>query len=241
MKINIRPAFINTISFDLDDTLYDNRGYIQAAEQALLNFLALQFPRAKAWHSRDWLNLKQRLVKAKPLLGHDTTAARLATLEQGLLIAGYDKSQATAGAQQGLALFLDKRSDFTVPSEVLLQLKSLQSQYRLVGITNGNVDANRIGLGEVFEFVLHPGEGMRMKPYPDLFYKACRQLHISHKQLLHVGDSYTADVQGARRAGCQAAWLNPAVGREAITPQQGQLAHIEFSNIDQLQQLSGLG
>ncbi|WP_394201678.1 HAD-IA family hydrolase [Shewanella waksmanii] len=237
MKINIRPADISAISFDLDDTLYDNRGYIQAAELALLNFLALQFPKTKDWHRQDWLNLKQRLLQSKPLLGHDTTAARVATIEQGLLIAGYDKAQAEQGAQQGLALFLDKRSDFTVPSEVLLQLKALQCQYRLIGITNGNVDAKHIGLGEVFEFVLHPGKGMRMKPYPDLFYKACRQLKLAHKQLLHVGDSYRADVQGARRAGCQVAWLNPAVGREQEQLGAGQLPHIELDNIEQLLQL----
>ena len=106
--------------------------------------------------------------------------------------------------------------------------------YRLVGITNGNVDAHRIGLGELFEFVLHPGNGTRMKPYPDMFYQACHRLDISCDQLLHLGDSFKADVQGARRAGCQSAWLNPAFDREPDEPGIGCLPHITITSLSNL-------
>ena len=232
VAIGLRP--FKAISFDLDDTLYDNRPIIMTAERRLLSYLAEKHPVTQDWGLDDWQALKRQLIQREPMLAHDTSAARLATLEQGLMTLGYASKTAAEAAQQALAYFVEQRSDFRVPAEVLALLTRLAESYRLVGITNGNVDAHRIGLGELFEFVLHPGNGTRMKPYPDMFYQACHRLDIDCEQLLHLGDSFKADVQGARRAGCQSAWLNPAVGREPQKNAQGQLPHITCSSLDVL-------
>ncbi|MCG9713152.1 HAD-IA family hydrolase [Shewanella insulae] len=232
VAIGLRP--FKAISFDLDDTLYDNRPIIMAAEQRLLSYLAEKHPSTQDWGLDDWQALKRSLIRQCPSLAHDTSAARLVTLEQGLIALGYGKTQAGDAAQQALAYFVEQRSDFTVAPEVIAKLARLAQQYPLVGITNGNVDAQRIGLGEVLEFVLHPGNGTRMKPYPDMFYQACQRLHIGCNQLLHLGDSFKADVQGARRAGCQSAWLNPAFDREPGEPGLGCLPHITCSELDDL-------
>ncbi|ABO22198.1 HAD-IA family hydrolase [Shewanella loihica] len=232
VAIGLRP--FKAISFDLDDTLYDNRPIIMAAEQRLLSFLAQRHPLTQAWSLDDWQVLKRSLIRQSPSLAHDTSAARLVTLEQGLITLGYAKTQAGEAAQQALAYFVEQRSDFTVAPEVIAKLTRLARHYPLIGITNGNVDAQRIGLGEVLEFVLHPGNGTRMKPYPDMFYQACQRLDIGCHELLHLGDSFKADVQGARRAGCQAAWLNPAVGREPQLISEGQLPHMTCSDLDDL-------
>ncbi|WP_434086856.1 HAD-IA family hydrolase [Shewanella psychrotolerans] len=234
MNVSIRLRPFSAISFDLDDTLYDNRPIIMAAEQRLLHYLTEHHPPTQAWGLEDWQALKRQLIKQCPSLAHDTSASRLVTLEQGLMILGYTKAEAAKGAQLALAYFVRQRSDFVVADEVLGKLKRLAECYPLIGITNGNVDAHRIGLGELFEFVLHPGNGTRMKPYPDLFYQACHRLDISCDQLLHLGDSFKADVQGARRAGCQSVWLNPAVGREPLPAAMGQLPHITCSKLDDL-------
>ncbi|MCG9695434.1 HAD-IA family hydrolase [Shewanella sp. Isolate11] len=238
VRIAIKPKPITVISFDLDDTLYDNRGNIINAERQLQLWLAKQFPKSAMWQTQDWLALKQQLIKHTPSLGHDTSAARKATLIQGLSQLGYSTDEATSGAEQGLQHFLHYRSDFSVPPQVLATLKQLSQHFRLIGITNGNVDAARIGLGDALEFVLHPGNGLRMKPYADLFEQAISRLQISREQLLHVGDSYRADVQGARRAGCQAAWLNPAVARAPEAHGAGLLPHIQLTSIDELLHLA---
>ncbi|MGL6123896.1 MAG: HAD-IA family hydrolase, partial [Shewanella sp.] len=109
--------------------------------------------------------------------------------------------------------------------------------FRLVGITNGNVDAERIGLGETFEFVLHPGHGVQMKPAKDMFELACSRLKIAPQHLLHVGDSMNADVRGARLAGCQSVWLNPSFGQQASLPIAVLLPHLEITQLDALLEL----
>ncbi|MCE9680464.1 HAD-IA family hydrolase [Shewanella sp. AS1] len=233
-SILIRPQPISAISFDLDDTLYDNRPNILNAEQQLLTWLAEHYPKVAIWLRDDWLALKHALIKQTPSLAHDTSAVRLALLQAGLRRFGYSQTEAKQGAKAGLACFLEHRSNFLVSDEVIAILTQLAERFPLVGITNGNVDANRIGLGELLTFVLHPGNGVRMKPYGDLFFKAADRLSIENAQLVHVGDSYRADVQGARRAGCQAAWLNPAFGAVTSDIGDGLLPHLQLSSLDEL-------
>lgn len=228
---------IGAISFDLDDTLYDNRPIILKAESGLERFLHHAYPLTIKFKRADWLSLKHNLIKARPELCHDTGLARVAMLTQGLCHLGYSKKEAEAGAQSGLHCFLQYRSDFTVSKPVLGLLEALAEKYTLVGITNGNVDAKRIGLGSLLDFVLSPGHGVRMKPAPDMFNMAVDRLNISAASLLHVGDSHSSDVMGARLAGCQSIWLNPGFGVEDAAQASGTLPHIEISDISELRAL----
>ncbi len=231
----MRP--FSAISFDLDDTLYDNRPYIIAAEQAQIQFLHTQFPKVKGWHTGKWRALKTHCINAQPELAHDATLARWQTLYQGLLLAGYDTSTAMQGADAGLQCFVEHRSNFTVSAEVIDILQKLGQYVPLIGITNGNVDSQRIGLSKVMKFVLNASVDARVKPYPDMFEYSYLQLGIPPKQLLHVGDSYAADVQGARLNGAQVAWLNPAVGRTRQPYGQGCLPQVVIEDIAELIQL----
>ncbi|EGM71763.1 HAD-IA family hydrolase [Shewanella sp. HN-41] len=234
MRCYLRPQNIHAISFDLDDTLYNNQPYILNAEAELTQFLHQSFPLTAAWQPQDWRRLKLLLLQQMPELAHDTTAARVATLRQGLLQLGYSESEAERGAAEGLACFYFHRSHFQVSSEVLSLLRRLSQRFRLVGITNGNVDAGRIGLGDTLEFVLHPGNGVRMKPAKDMFDLACTRLDIYPEQLLHVGDSLNADVRGARLAGCQSVWLNPSFGQVESLPIAALLPHMEIAALGSL-------
>lgn len=234
MRCYLRPQHIQAISFDLDDTLYDNLPHIINAEAELATFLLQTYPLSQAWQPHDWRRLKLQLLQQNRELAHDTSAARLATLRQGLIQLGYSATEAERGAEQGLACFYFYRSHFQVSDEVLLLLNRLSQHFRLVGITNGNVDAERIGLGETFEFVLHPGNGVHMKPAKDMFELACSRLNIAPQHLLHVGDSMNADVRGARLAGCQSVWLNPSFGRVDSLPIAALLPHLEIASLDAL-------
>ncbi len=233
-KCYLRARPFYAISFDLDDTLYDNGPVIRAAEHSLLDFLQTTYPETVRWQRADWLKLKTELITHYPELAHDATAARLVMLEQGLMTLGYSREESAEGAQAGLDCFLHKRSDFDVSLSVINLLETLSTRYPLIGITNGNVDADRIGLGHALKFVLHPGEGARMKPYPDMFYSACRKLDIPLHGLLHVGDSHASDVQGARLAGCQSAWLNPKFDGAKSAMGHGLLPHVEVNSLQDL-------
>ncbi|MGS0682765.1 HAD-IA family hydrolase [Shewanella sp. 125m-7] len=237
MKIFIRPQAFQAISFDLDDTLYDNRPIIYAAEAKLQTFLHQHYPKTTKWQFSDWRKLKLELFIERPELRHDTSLARLVMLERGLQLLGYHAQQAKAGAKAALEYFMIQRSHFTVSSEVVELLTALKTRYRLIGITNGNVDHQRIGLEGAFEFVLHPGQGFKQKPSADMFTHAAEKLALPLSSILHVGDSASSDVDGARRAGCQAVWLNPGFGVNDKSNANGQLPHIEIASVLQLRDL----
>lgn len=203
----LRP--FKAISFDLDDTLYDNHPIIKNAVEQSFSLLNQHFPKTKNWTMADWQQAKKVVLAQTPALQHDTGEARYALLHYGLMQHGYSEKEATQGAQQTMDCFRHHRSDFSLSQETLALLNQLKQHYPLVGITNGNVDASRIGLDNVFDFVLHPGHGLKMKPYADMFHLACERLGIQHHELLHIGDHPVSDVMGAKMIGAQAVWLNP--------------------------------
>ncbi|WP_299571939.1 HAD-IA family hydrolase [uncultured Shewanella sp.] len=233
MKQYLRLRPFKAISFDLDDTLYHNAPHIIKAESKLSLFMQEQFNVPDAWGLTQWRELKAKVIAVHEELAHDTTAARYEVLRQALIQWDYSEVEASQGAQQGLECFCFHRSDFKVDLSVLKLLTDLGEHYPLVGITNGNVDARRIGLDDVLEFVVHPGHGVRMKPYSDLFDLSCQHLEIEHQDLLHIGDHPISDVLGSRAAGCQSLWLNLNPGNN----QQARhiLPHIE---VDELQEIS---
>lgn len=224
------------ISFDLDDTLYNNRPYVVHASEQLFDLINRHYPATTAWSNEQWQQLKRALFLQRPELAHDTSAARYAMLHQGLLHFGYSELQASQGAQMGMDCFHHHRSDFTVASEVMAVLQQLGQKYPLIGITNGNVDSSRIGLSEVMQFVLHPGNGVKMKPYGDMFTLACKQLDIMPSELLHIGDHPSSDVAGAKMAGCQSVWLNPCM-QQRYKQAQTVLPHVEIGQINLLLRL----
>ena len=251
MRCYLKPLAFKVLSFDLDDTLYDNLPHIHRAEAAFLAFMQQNFNAEHGWHSAFWYQTKMHLVQSTPALQHDIGLLRWRTVEYLLQQLGLTANEARVGADAGLDCFLHHRSDFTVSDEVISLLNQLGERFTLIGITNGNVDACRIGLTPVLDFVLHPGNGVKMKPAPDLFIKAQQLLDVSPSQILHIGDSFKADVVGARRAGCQSAWLNPSFGRyyaedsgedvlglpKIHAPLSHQLPHFELELLFELQHL----
>ena len=56
-----------------------------------------------------------------------------------------------------------------------------------------------------FQHVVASCEVGRAKPDPEIFHEAVRRMGLEPGDLLHVGDRWELDVEGARRAGCGAA------------------------------------
>lgn len=228
----IKLNSIKALTFDLDDTLYNNKPIIKRAQHKLDQFLLAHFPACAKWQARDWLELKKQIISQDPALAHDTSEARIATLTQGLTLLGYSAAEVHQGVDDAMKCFFYYRSDFSVSNNVLNQLKKWAKNLPLVAISNGNVDIDRIGLSTVFQFCLQPGHGIKMKPASDMFTLAATQLAIEPKHILHVGDNWLADIQGARQADFQAAWLNPAFDGEIQIKGSGLLPHIEITRLD---------
>lgn len=222
---------VKALSFDLDDTLYDNKPVIAAAEQAMLDALAELAPQSNQTDSDFWWQHRLQLAKIEPEIRHDIGRWRLLGIEAGLIKLGIAPEQAKPVAQQGYDAFLDARTRISVSADVMELLTKLAKHYRLVAITNGNACINKMGIGDFFEFSLQAGPDGKMKPYPDMFNVAAERLKLAPAQILHIGDSHRADVMGALAAGCQAAWLDHH--QQPIST----LPHIRLQNLGELQTL----
>lgn len=204
---SLRP--FKAISFDLDDTLYENHTVIKKAEDDFLIYLTSTYAELEQLDKRRWDLYKKLLIKENPALQHDVSLWRKEIIKRVMVVYGISMVNAIKYAEQALQKFLQLRSNFTVPQESILLLQKLALHYPVVAITNGNVDIKQIGLENTFQFVLKAGSGVNSKPDIALFQQAALALDIAIEDLLHVGDNLLTDVYGAQNNHAQAVWFNP--------------------------------
>ena len=222
------------ISFDLDDTLYDNHPIIEQAEVSFITHLNHCYPDLELFTRHQWLLYKDQMANENPALRDDVSLWRLQTLTRVMIIHGMPEVEAIKQAKLAFAHFLALRSDFVVPDESLQLLAKLAQHYPIVAITNGNVDAQKIALEDKFQFILKAGDGLKAKPQGDLFVEAARRLQIDVCDILHIGDHLITDVYGAQNNGAQAVWYNP--NKQSLNGAL-LLPTVEISHLDQLYKL----
>ncbi|RDZ64849.1 HAD family hydrolase [Haloferax sp. Atlit-12N] len=86
-------------------------------------------------------------------------------------------------------------------------------------VTNGperrqSIKLDALGIADAFDAVVFAGDMPRRKPHPDPFDRALADLDAEANASLHVGDSLEFDVDGAHRAGLDAAWCPVETGTE---------------------------
>jgi len=241
LKFYRRLSKIKAISFDLDDTLYNNRPIMLSIEKQMKAYFSTTLPEFKLIFSRGfWFSFRQQAIEKQPNLVHDVVAVRFETYFLALKSLGLAEDIAKQHAQMALDHFISLRSNFVVPNSSHQLLASLSKVVPLIAISNGNVDTKALKIDQYFKYIYHAGfQGdsnsrlLKQKPESDMFTLACENLRISPQQLLHVGDCGYADIEGALRAQCQTAWLPKyKVGKPIKV-----LPHIEISNISQLEML----
>ncbi len=206
---------VKAMTFDLDDTLYNNEPIIREAEKALQAHLATYHKEAAKLSGCDWLALKRAAINKDQRLASDMGQLRRVVL--GAALSGTPASALHLTPSQDATLnaaidacfncFYDARSNFSVEKNVLNTLSKVSAHLPLIAITNGNVDAKKIGIDVYFETILHASLSRPMKPATDMFNEAAAILSIEPQHILHVGDNVIKDVLGAINAGYQAAWF----------------------------------
>ncbi|MCP5079586.1 MAG: HAD-IA family hydrolase [Psychromonas sp.] len=219
------------ISFDLDDTLYDNHPIIKKAEEDFLVYLSKTYAELSEIDARQWGLYKKHLAREFPHLLEDVSLWRIEVLKRIMTIYGIAEYKAIEYAPIAFAEFLRLRSDFTVPAESFILLEKLAKHYPLIAITNGNVDEKQIGLQDKFEFILKAGNGFKAKPQADLFIEAAQRLNIEVSDILHIGDHLISDVFGAQNSGAQAVWFNDS---KQTLNEARLLPTVEITQLDQL-------
>ncbi|MTH47593.1 5-amino-6-(5-phospho-D-ribitylamino)uracil phosphatase YigB [Intestinirhabdus alba] len=228
---------IAALTFDLDDTLYDNRPVILRTEQEALAFVQNYHPALRTLQNADLQRLRHAVREAEPDIYHDVTRWRWRTVERAMLNAGLSAAEAEAGANAAAVNFAKWRSRVEVPQATHDTLKRLAAKWPLVAITNGNAQPELFGLGDYFKFVLRAGPDGRSKPFSDMYLLAAEKLNLPIGEILHVGDDLTTDVAGAIRCGMQACWLRPENADLMHAADSRLLPHLEISRLASLTSL----
>jgi len=237
MLIYRKLSPIQAMTFDLDDTLYDNRPVIRHLEQQVTLWLEREHP-VTATRSADWWQaVKRKVVEQDAWLKNDVSLWRLVQIRTALMELGYERPAAQQAAEAAMVEVLRLRNLVDVPAETHQVLSELAARMPLVAITNGNVDAEKIGLSGYFKQVLRAGPDGYAKPHADMFNQARECLDLPAGAILHVGDHPVTDVQGARLNGFQACWYNDQGLNPRVTPKTKLLPDVEIHALSQLKQL----
>ncbi|STS79268.1 2-haloalkanoic acid dehalogenase [Klebsiella pneumoniae] len=92
---------ISALTFDLDDTLYDNRPVIDRTMHESLAFVRSYHPSLSQFDAHELNQLRQTLLAAEPEIYHDVTVWRHRALELGMRNAGLSAEAAKAGGRCG--------------------------------------------------------------------------------------------------------------------------------------------
>jgi len=193
------------VTFDLDDTLYDNRPVMERAEAVLQGWLAREYPRVVQEFSLQALRELRKAVAAEHRqLSHDLTAIRKLALAKAAQACGYPPRL----ADEALEVFHEARNQVQVYEDVRPVLHGLRRRYVLGALSNGNADIGRIGLDDLFHFAISAVDVGAAKPEPPMFQAAVRRIGTLPARVIHVGDDPVRDVEGAAAAGLRTVWVN---------------------------------
>ncbi len=193
------------ITLDLDDTLWPVWPAIERAEAGLQRFLETHAPAtARRFDTLALRQLREEVSADHPEYGHDFTWLRRTSIARALRLAGEDP----ALADPAFEAFFAHRQQVDLFPEVPQALAQLARRGPVLALTNGNADVHRVGLGAHFTGSLSAREFGRGKPAPDFFHAACERLGCAPDEVLHVGDDWALDIEGAHAAGLASVWIH---------------------------------
>lgn len=211
------------IFFDLDDTLCDYRGAVEAALGATVEFLVSKYPELDPEAiKRDYMAIYSKDVKAywtsRWLLKGPRYGARV--IYQLLLSGKIDDKKTAAEAARiyqktnygNLKLFGESES----------VLRALKNRFPMGLLTNGPGEVQRrelsvLGIRHYFDHVFVAGEVGHSKPETVMFEKAAQAVGAEPEEIVFVGDSQTRDLIGGKKAGFVVVWVNRR--RETLSEQ----------------------
>lgn len=201
------------VLFDLDDTLFDHARATRVALAAVQEGdVALRH-----W-SLEELDRRHRVVletwHQEVLAGRTTIArARVSRFAELVRAAGGEDSVDRAPALAARYRSTYETAWYTVTGAVPLVQAVVARGLKVAVVTNNvlveqQVKLARCGLTELVDALVTSEEVGLQKPDPAIFRAALGRLGVSASEAVMVGDAWATDIEGARRAGVRAVWLN---------------------------------
>ncbi len=227
---------ITTITFDMDDTLWDFQSAMEYALAITLQRLRSILPGdptagltvQRMMDIRDGVALEmgEGTVRQEEI----RYAAMVKTLE---LLGSADRGI----ADELFSIYMEARLAGAKPfDDVPEVLDALKNRYRLGIISNGNNTPQAVGLDDVFDFTVFAHDCGFPKPDPRIFEYALAIFGDEPQHVAHVGDSLPSDVQGANNHGMLSVWLN----RNTAANETGIAPHREIRGLAELLDLFGM-
>ena len=199
---------IKMITFDLDDTLWDNRPTILKAEIDTRKWIEDKVGEVQWGDFNDFLSLREELIKEDASIEWDISKLRKEIFRKKI-------SHITPSnlrdeiVDKAFDIFITRRHEIKLFDGVKESLENLSKKYILGVLTNGNADVYRFDIGKYFKFSISSLEAKNSKPNRAHFDKAIELVDgIQFNQILHIGDHQINDILGAYNLGIDTLWFN---------------------------------
>ena len=199
---------IKMITFDLDDTLWDNRPTILKAEIDTRKWIEDKVGEVQWGDFNDFLSLREELIKEDASIEWDISKLRKEIFRKKI-------SHITPSnlrdeiVDEAFNIFINKRHEIELFDGVEEALDFLSKKYVLGILTNGNADVYKFKIGKYFKFAISSLEAWDSKPNRAHFDKAIEFVDdISFDQIHHIGDHQINDILGAYNLGIDTLWFN---------------------------------
>ena len=199
---------IRTITFDMDDTLWDFQSAMENALAVTLQHLRGLAPGepSAGLTVRQMMDIRDGVARE---LGEGATRQeeiRHAAMVKTVEFLGCDEPGI---ADELFSVYMEARLAGARPfDDVPDVLRALKHRYRLGIISNGNNTPQAVGIDDVFDFTVFAHDCGFPKPDRRVFEFALAKLGDEPHNVAHVGDSLESDVRGANNCGILSVWLN---------------------------------
>lgn len=225
---------IKLITFDLDNTLWDNLIVMKEADKQCYNWLLENYPKLADHYDINQLkDLKNGFQEDRPEFKHQISRTRVISIEIALEKAGYPRHDVVIGAEAAFEVFTQWRRRVSYYPGVLNVLKYLEKHYILAALTNGNIKMENLRIDRFFDFVLKAEEINSSKPDPLMYKIAMKRAGVEPEEMLHVGDSPENDILAAKSLGIQTVWFNPQnkVWEHNVNPDYAITSILELKDV----------
>ena len=199
---------IKLITFDLDDTLWDNRPTIINAEVFTRKWIEDKVGVINWGDFNDFLSLRDDLIKKDKSIAWDISKLRKEIFKIKL---SHIKPEAFKNeiVDKAFKIFLSKRHEVSFFDGVEESIKELSKRFTLGVLTNGNADIYKFDIGKYFKFSISSLEAKESKPNRAHFELALNKMDaISFDNMLHIGDHQVNDIYAAYALGIDCIWFN---------------------------------
>ena len=199
---------IRMITFDLDDTLWDNVPTITKAEIETRKWIENKVGKIDWGDLNDFLNLREELIKEDESIKWDISKLRKEIFRKKLAHITPEKYRNKI-VEDAFTVFISKRHEVKLFDGVETALRQLSKNFILGVLTNGNADVFRFGIGKYFSFSVSSLESKNSKPNIAHFDKANQIMgDIKIDEILHIGDHQVNDILAAYDLGIESLWFN---------------------------------